>query len=93
MGPMARIPGVRVRVFGWPETWRIVPQPFDRRFSFRIELAKDSTGRPVPPFLDRTEWIADDLDEALSKIKEEIRDRAQLANRRAFMVDEQPEDL
>jgi len=90
---MARIPGVRLRVFGWPETWRIVPQSFHSRWSIRIQLAEDSSGRPVPPFLDRSEWIADDLDDALSKIKEEIRNLAQMANRRAFMVDEEPEDL
>ena len=90
---MAIITGVRVRVFGWSETWRIVPEPVGDRWTFRIGLIEGSTGMAAPQFLERTEWTDEDRARGLARIKEEIRERAELANRRAFMVDEEPEDL
>ena len=58
---MAETPGVRVRVFGWSETWRVVPERDGERWRFRIVLDARSTGRAAPPFLERTEWTADEL--------------------------------
>lgn len=86
-------PGVRVRIFGWPETWRVIPQRHGDGWRFRIALAKGSPGRATPPFLERTEWTAPDLPDGLAMIKEEIRERAARVRRRAFLVDEEPEDL
>ena len=90
---MPRTPGVRLRVFGWSETWRIIPEPAGNGWSFRIGLDTRSFGREVPPFLEVTEWTAGDLSEGLARIKEEIRQRAAFARKRAFMVDEESEDL
>jgi hypothetical protein len=88
------VPGVRVRVFGWSETWRVAPARSDGGWKFRIVLARDSApGRATPPFLRRTSWEADDLAAGLASIKEEIRRDAAAARKRAFLVDEEPGDL
>ena len=89
----SQTPGVRVRVFGWPETWRVIPEPTAEGWRFRITLAKGSPGRAKPPFLERTEWASDDLPGGLDLVKDEIRERAARARKRAFLVDEEPEDL
>jgi hypothetical protein len=86
-------PGFRVRVFGWPETWRVAPAPDGAAWRFEIRLAPGSPGRAVPPFLSRTEWSAIRLLDGLASIKAEIRERAGRASRRVFLVDEEPEDV
>jgi hypothetical protein len=90
---MHSVPGFRVRVFGWPETWRVAPARAGARWSFSLALAPGSAGRISPPFLTRTAWEADEIADGLAFIKEEIRDRAGLTQRRVFLVDEEPEDL
>ena len=90
---MHPVPGFRVRVFGWPETWRVMPRQVGGRWSFSLVLAPRSAGRAAPPFLARTEWEAPEIADGLALIKDEIRDRAELAQRRVFLVDEEPEDL
>jgi len=62
-------------------------------WAFSIVLAPGSSGRAAPPFLARTRWEAVDIADGLALIKDEIRDRAGLAQRRVFLVDEEPEDL
>jgi hypothetical protein len=89
----SEVPGVRVRVFGWPETWRVVPEPTDDGWRFRLVLAPGSSGRAAPPFVERTEWTAPDLPGGLALVKDEIRELAERARKRAFLVDEEPEDL
>ena len=89
---MAETPGVRVRVFGWSETWRVVPERDGERWRFRIVLDARSTGRAAPPFLERTEWTADELVGGLDEVKAEIRSQAEAARRRAFLVDEEEEE-
>ena len=90
---VSETPGVRLRVFGWPETWRVIPEQTDEGWRFRIALAPDSPGRATPPFLERTEWTSSDLSAGLALIKDEIRERAAFLRKRAFLVDEEPEDL
>ena len=83
-----------MRVFGWPETWRVVPEGHpEGGWRFRIVLAPGSPGREVPPFLERTEWRSEDLPGGLAEVKDEIRERAERIRKRAFLVDEEPEDL
>jgi len=89
---MHAVPGFRVRVFGWPETWRVVPASAGGRWRFTLILARGSAGRTAPPFLSRTEWEADELADGLATVKEEIRDLAARVHRRAFLVDEEPEE-
>lgn len=89
----SQTPGVRLRVFGWPETWRVVPRATEDGWEFRLELAAGSTGRDRPPFLERSEWTAPDLPDGLALVKDEIRRRAVGARKRAFLVDEDDEDL
>jgi hypothetical protein len=62
-------------------------------WTFSIALAPGSSGRAAPPFLARTSWEAAEIADGLALIKDEIRDRAGLAQRRVFLVDEEPEDL
>jgi hypothetical protein len=89
---MSEAPGVRLRVFGWSETWRVVPSRTGEGWEFRIALAADSApGRQVPPFLRQTHWAADDLARGLESVKAEIRRDAAAARKRAFLVDEDPE--
>lgn len=90
---MHPVPGFRVRVFGWPETWRVAPAPRGAHWRFRIEPAPGSPGRIAPPFLGRTEWTAEHLPDGLASIKEEIRELAAKAHLRVFLVDEEAEDL
>jgi len=87
------IPGFRVRVFGWSETWRVKPVQEGGGWRFSLVLAPGSAGRTSPPFLPRTEWEATEIADGLALIKDEIRARAELAQRRVFLVDEEPEDL
>jgi hypothetical protein len=58
-----------------------------------IVLAPGSAGRAAPPFLARTRWEAAEIADGLALAKDEIRERAALAQRRVFLVDEEPEDL
>lgn len=88
-----KLPGVRLRVFGWPETWRVIPERCPGGFRFHVRLERGSPGRAAPPFLERTEWRAPELQGGLTAVKEEIRERATLARKRAFLVDETEEDL
>jgi len=90
---VSEIPGVRLRVFGWPETWRVVPARRDPGWSFRIVLLPETPGRALPPFLTRADWTHADLAEGLRAVKDDIRRQAETARRRAFLVDEEPEDL
>ena len=83
-----------MRVFGWSETWRVAIDGDDDGWRFRIALAPDSTpGRDVPPFLRRTDWEADDLEEGLAAVKADIRRDAEAVRKRVFLVDEGPDDL
>jgi hypothetical protein len=87
-------PGFRVRVFGWSETWRVAPARSGSGWTFRIVLARDSApGRAVPPFLHHTSWEDGNLAKGLAAIKDEIRRDASAARKRAFLVDEGPEDV
>ena len=62
-----------MRVFGWPETWRVVPEGHpEGGWRFRIVLAPGSPGREAPPFLERTEWRSEDLPGGLAEVKDEI---------------------
>ncbi|MGD8376567.1 MAG: hypothetical protein PVF68_10550 [Acidobacteriota bacterium] len=88
-----KLPGLRLRVFGWPETWRVIPEPCDDGYRFHVRLERGSPGRATPPFLERTEWRAPELRGGLAAVKEEIRERAALARKRAFLVDETEEDI
>lgn len=86
---MSETPGFRVRVFGWSETWRVAPTPAGGGWRLAVVLAPDSApGRAVPPFLQRTEWNAPDLQAGLALAKEEIRRDAEAVRKRAFIVDE-----
>ena len=69
------------------------PERGESGWTFRLVLARGSVGRAKPPFLERTTWEAPDLPDGLARVKEEIRKRADLARKRAFLVDEEPEDL
>ena len=90
---MKQTPGFRVRVFGWSETWRVAPGRTDTGWEFHLVLATDSApGRNAPPFLERTHWTADDLAAGLESIRVEIRQAAETMRKRAFLVDEDPEE-
>ncbi len=86
---MKETDGFRLRVFGWPETWRLAPAQTETGWNFRILPAPDSVpGREVPPFLRQTEWTASRLDEGIAMAKQEIRRDAEAVRKRVFIVDE-----
>ncbi len=90
---MPEPPSFRVRVFGWSETWRVAPAKTDTGWEFHLSLASDSApGRSAPPFLKRTHWTADHLEEGLESIRAEIRRDAEAVRKRVFLVDEEPEE-
>jgi hypothetical protein len=90
---MKPIQGFRLRVFGWSETWRIAPRKTDHGWEFHLALAADSApGRDAPPFLHQTHWTSNELEAGLEAIKAEIRHNAEAMRKRAFLVDEDPEE-
>ena len=90
---MKQTPGFRVRVFGWSETWRVAPRETHTGWEFHLELAPDSApGRDAPPFLHQTHWTSKELEAGLESIKAEVRHNAEAMRKRAFLVDEDPEE-